>query len=185
MLRLSGTCVLSLACGSIAFCQVAATPATWIGTWSLSVPESDASNGEFLEITSTSGHLKITSYTVPSQREPSREEFNLSLDGKETVFPEGPRLSFKRIDDLTFDVTVRVNNQRFGNHTEEIHFVVSPDGNTLTETKTHTERAVVPDGIDQLNGAVIKTSKSVLVFEKLLFIPPAGPVFLRYVGVEP
>jgi hypothetical protein len=135
--------------------------------------------GETVVIASTPGHLKIGSDIVTSERGSSREELDLDIDGKETVFPEGPRLSFKRSDDTTFDVIISVNNKTFGNHLEKLHFTFSADGNRLTETKTHTEREVVSEGLDQSQGKVIRTSTSDLIFYKILFIPPAGPVFLR------
>lgn len=133
---------------------------------------------ETIVIASTPGHLKIGSDIVTSERGSSREELDLDIDGKETVFPEGPRLSLTRIDDTTFDVIISVNNKTFGNHIEELHFIFSHDGNKLTETKTHIEREAVPESLDQAQGKLIRTSTSDLVFYKILFIPPAGPVLL-------
>jgi hypothetical protein len=52
------------------------------------------------------------------------------------------------------------------NLSEVSRFVFSPDGRNLTETKTQTEREVVAEGADKSSGAVIKTSKFVLVFAK-------------------
>jgi hypothetical protein len=46
-------------------------------------------------------------------------------------------------------------------------FSFSSDGRTLTETKTQTEREVVLEGADQTTGAVIRSSTSVLVFDKI------------------
>jgi hypothetical protein len=46
-------------------------------------------------------------------------------------------------------------------------FVFSPDGKSLTETKTQTERAMVAEGADKSSGTVIKTSTSVLVFVRM------------------
>jgi hypothetical protein len=194
MRRLARICILTIVCGSVVFGQAAAVPARWIGTWALSPPESELGQdwgpnatiiGGTLEIAASSGRMKITGDAVTSERGSSQEEFDLNLDGSETVFLAGPRLSFKRIDDMTFDVIASVNNKKFGNHVGENHFVFSADGNMLTETKTHTEREVVPEGGDQTKGAVIRTSTSVLVFYKLLFIPPGGLVFLRYIRDQP
>ena len=50
---------------------------------------------------------------------------------------------------------------------EVSHFAFSPDGNTLTETKTQTFRKVVPEGVDQTTGAVLKTSTFVLAFYRV------------------
>jgi hypothetical protein len=186
MQRLSGICLFAVLCGSVASSQTAAVPSQWSGTWTLSLQESRMPAGvlgETMVITSTAGHLKIGSDVVTSVRGSSREELNLDIDGKETVFPEGPRLSLKRSDDTTFDIIISVNNKKFGNHIEEVHFVFSADGNKLTETRTHTEREVVPEGVDQAQGKVLRTSTSDLVFYKILFIPPAGPVFLRPMAV--
>jgi hypothetical protein len=88
----------------------------------------------------------------------------LSLDGRETV--AGPAsLSFRRIDDSTFDIISKLNT-RNNNIGEVSHFAISSDGRTLTETKTQTQREVVPEGADTTKGAVIKTSTSVLLFSK-------------------
>jgi hypothetical protein len=46
------------------------------------------------------------------------------------------------------------------------HFSM-PDGRSLTEMKTQTEREAVAKGADKSSGAVIKTSRSVLVFAKV------------------
>ena len=51
--------------------------------------------------------------------------------------------------------------------TKVSHFALSSDGRTLTETKTQTERELVPDSVDKTSGAVIKTSTFVLVFNRV------------------
>src|ERR1700693_5735182 len=132
MQRPAGICLLAVLCGSLASSQMAPVPPQWAGTWTLSLQESRMPAGvlgETVEITSRPGHLKIGSDVVTSERGSSREELDLDTDGKETVFPEGPRLSFKRSDDTTFDVIISVNNKKFGNHIERLHFVFSADGN--------------------------------------------------------
>jgi hypothetical protein len=93
------------------------------------------------------------------------EDSSLSLDGRETV--AGPvSLSFRRIDDSTFDIVgkVDISSRNLG---EVSRFSFSSDGRTLTETKMQTEREVVPDGVDKTTGAVIRISTSVLVFNKI------------------
>jgi hypothetical protein len=107
-----------------------------------------ASNGDNLDIAATSNCLLIT---VNSQA-----KLVLNLDGSETKSTEGPSLSFHRFDDRTFDVTLHVNNKASGNQVENIRYVLSADGNSLRETRPGTSR----------------------LFQKLLFIPPAGRVFL-------
>jgi len=186
MRSLAEICILTLVGGSVAFSQAGAVPAKWNGTWALGPQESAALNGSVvlsgtLEIQTTLGHMKITSDLVASEGGSSQETFELNLDGSETIFPEGPRLSFKRIDDLTFDVIASVNNKKFGNHLAKYDFVLSDDGSELTETITRTEREVVSDGENQSKGTLIGSSRSVLVFSKILFIPPAGRVFLKYI----
>ena len=131
-----------LAASSSAFGQVGPVPAKWIGTWA-------ASDGEILDIAATSSRLNLT---INSQ-----VKLLVNLDGSETVSPEGPRLSFQRIDDLTFDVTLRVNDKTLGSQVENIRFVLSADGTSLRETRKRTTR----------------------VFNKILFAPPAGRTFLR------
>jgi hypothetical protein len=46
-------------------------------------------------------------------------------------------------------------------------FVISSDGKTLTETKTQIYREVVSECVDPATGKVLKSSTSVLVFDKL------------------
>jgi hypothetical protein len=111
-----------------------------------------------LKIELTANDLKLTGDTVVGGK-PYHEETILSLDGKETVV--GPAsLAFKRIDDSAFDIVSKgtVGN---ANISELSHFSVSSDGGTLTETKTQTLRNGGPEG------AVIRTSTSVLVFKKM------------------
>jgi hypothetical protein len=46
-------------------------------------------------------------------------------------------------------------------------YVFSSDGSKLTATKIQTERALVPTGTDKSKGAVIRTSKFILLYDKL------------------
>jgi hypothetical protein len=59
---------------------------------------------------------------------------------------------------------VNIPNTNVG---EVSRFSFSSDDRTLTEAKTQTQREVVPEGADKTTGAVIKTSKFVLVFSKV------------------
>ncbi len=121
-----------------------------------------------MSIKQTAQEIRLSGETVFSDSNGSHsahDDNSLSLDGRETVV--GPiSLSFRRIDDSTFVIVskARINNRNFG---EVSHFSFSSDGRTLTETKTQTEREVVPEGVDKTTGAVIRTSTSVLVFSKI------------------
>jgi len=96
----------------------------------------------------------------------THDDNRLKLDGTATVI--GPvSLSFRRINDFAFEIisAIDIPDHNVG---EVSRFVFSPDGRTLTETKTQAEREVVAPGTDKSSGAVIKTSKFVLVFAKIL-----------------
>jgi hypothetical protein len=159
--------IFAILCGPFAFGQIATAPSSLDGTWALSPQDSHTPPGlkitsGTLDIASAAGRITITSI-VTSEHESFQQEFDLSLDGS------GRRVSFKRIDDTSFDVIVRVNNKTFGKYVEESHFVLSTNGDILTETISE---------VDPEIGTVLRTP-STLVFYNLLFIPPAGPVFLR------
>jgi hypothetical protein len=153
----------------------------WAGTWELDVPRS--SFGKILfagapadfallsqrtQLEQETDRLKVSAEIVYSDAGGTRkrhEEASFSLDGKETVI--GPAsLSFRRIDDSTFDILSQLNTTTT-NIGEVSHFAVSSDGQTLTETKTQTEREPAPKAPWKDSGAVISTSKFVLVFRKL------------------
>lgn len=162
--------IFGMLSGSLAFGQIATVPTGFEGTWALSPQDSNTSPrvkivGGSLDIASVSDRIKITSQIVTSEHESLQQAFDLSLDGN------GQRASFKRIDDTAFDVIVSVNSKKLGKHVEESHFVLSTDGDVLTETISEAD-------------PVVRTSL-ILVFHKLLFIPPAGPVFLRLVAPAP
>jgi hypothetical protein len=153
----------------------------WAGTWELDVQES--SFGKILfpgapvdftllsqraKLEQATDKLKMSADIVYSDAKgPHKvhEESSLSLDGRETVIGPGS-LSFRRIDDSTFDIISRLNTKNT-NLGEVSHFAVSSDGQTLTETKQQTEREAVPEGAEKNSGAVIRTSISVLAFRKL------------------
>jgi hypothetical protein len=153
----------------------------WVGTWELDVQKS--SFGKILfpgapvdfallsqrtKLEHATDRLKMSADIVYSDANGTHkvhEETGLSLDGQETV--TGPAsLSFKRIDDLTFDVISRLNAKKT-NVGEVSHFAVLSDGQTLTETKTQTERDAVSEATDKNSGAVMRTSVFVLVFRKV------------------
>jgi hypothetical protein len=87
----------------------------------------------------------------------------LEICGAETVI--GPvSFSVKPVYDSTFEIISKLKHS--DPILEEVsHFSVSSDGMKLTETKTQTEREVVPEGADK-PGAVIRSVTSVLVFGK-------------------
>ena len=180
MKLLVGICVLATACSSVVPGQETSVPARWLGTWTLNlqeskigpiwgpgVPESGLTViGQTAKIEVIAGRIKVTGDTVLSQLGATHEAYDVDLDRGESVIPGGSKISFKRIDDATFDIVVSVNNKALGNHVGENRFVFSADGKTLTETKTHTEREVAPDGSDPTKSAVIRSSTSVLVFHR-------------------
>lgn len=160
--------------------QTAAVPTKWVGTWALNVQKSTFGTillpgfagfkvgSQTISIKQTADEIRLSGETVFSDNNgshSSHDDSSLSLDGRETVV--GPvSLYFRRIDDFTFDIVskVSINNRNFG---EVSRFSFSSDGRTLTETKTQTEREVVLEGADQTTGAVIRSSTSVLVFDKI------------------
>jgi len=153
----------------------------WVGTWELDVQKSTfgkilfpgapvdfALLSQRTKLEHATDRLKMSAdivYSDATGTHKVHEETSLSLDGQETVI--GPAsLSFRRIDDSTFDIISRLNTKNT-NVGEVSHFAVSSGGQTLTETKIQTEREGVPEDAEKDSGAVIRTSTSVLVFRKL------------------
>ncbi len=170
-------------CGSALLSQTATVPAKWIGTWELNVSKSTfgkilvpgarsdlAIVSQRFSLEQTGQAIRLSGDTVMSDSSGShsgRDDTSLRLDGSETVLGSGAlSLSFRPIDASTFEVIskVDISNTNFG---EVSRFSFSSDGRTLTETKTQTVREVVPEGADKTTGAVIRTSKFVLVFNKI------------------
>jgi hypothetical protein len=180
MKLLVGICVLATACSSVVPGQETSVPTKWLGTWTLNLQESKLGpiwgpgiresgltvTGQTAKIEVIAGRIRITGDTVISQLGTSHEAYDVDVDRGESVIPGGPKTTFKRIDDATFDIVVSVNNKALGNHVGQNRFVFSSDGRTLTETKTHTEREVAPEGSDPTKSAVIRSSTSVLVFHR-------------------
>jgi hypothetical protein len=161
-------CALALA-GGAALGQTATVPSNWIGTWKLNAQKSTfgtilipgapagfAVVSQTLKIQPIAHDIRISGDTVYSDSSGSHsghDDNRLSLDGKQTV--AGPvSLSFRRIDNSEFDIISSFPAGN-GNMGEVCRFVFSPDGATLTETKTQTA------------GAAPKTSRFVLVFSKV------------------
>jgi hypothetical protein len=162
----SASLILTGVCGLAA--QTPIRPSNWVGTWTLDarkssfgkilvpgVPDDFAILGENVRITLTSQEIGFEADIITSpNNQTSHEDQRLSLDGREAAPAPGITLSFRRIDDSTFDVVgnVKTGNTRIG---EVSRFTFSPDGLTLTETKTQTETE--PQS---------RTSVSVLIFNK-------------------
>jgi len=173
--------VLTLVSSFALLSQTAVVP-KWVGTWKLNVQESIFGTILFpgapvdftllsqrAKLEQATDRLKISAdivYSDASGTHKVHEETSFSLDGQETVI--GPAsLSFRRIDDSTFDIISRLNTKNT-NVGEVSHFAISADGTTLTETKTQTQRETAHEGADKMTGAIIRTSKFVLVFSRLL-----------------
>jgi hypothetical protein len=151
--------------------QAQSTPARWIGTWALRPDRSTFDAGvtlasQTLRITQTDSELAVAGDTVlAGGTRSTHDESRLPLGGQEIAV--GPmRLSFRAGDASAFEVLSRVSTTVL-NVTEVSRFVVSPDGATLTETKTRTDREAVPPGADQATAAVTRTSTVVLAFSRV------------------
>lgn len=106
-----------------------------------------------------------TTFSAGGRSDARHEDIPVRLDGSPTDV--GPvSLSFRQIDNSEFEIisTLNVRNTNSG---EVSRYVFSSDGSKLTATKIQTERAPVPDGTDQSKGAVTRTSKFILVHDKL------------------
>jgi hypothetical protein len=181
MRTLLGICFLTVVGSSVVLGQSGFVPAKWLGTWALSLSESKLGqlwgpgvpeggltfSGQTLKLAVTPGRLKVVGETFTAEFGSLHDESDVNLDGTETVIAPGARISFVRIDDTTFDLIVKMNNQDVGNHVGENRFVFSADGKTLTETKVHTEREVVAERTDQTKGAIIRASTTVFVFHRI------------------
>ena len=106
-----------------------------------------------------------TTFSAGGGSDTRHERIPVRLDGSPTDV--GPvSLSLGRIDNSEFEIisTLNVRNTNFG---EVNRYVFSSDGSKLTAMKIQTERAPVPVGTDQSKGAVTRTSKFILVYDKL------------------
>jgi hypothetical protein len=178
--RLPGIAALIIImCSSAVVGYAGAAPAKWVGTWVLSVSESKirpflmpgvpldlAILGQTLRLEKTAKAIRLsgeTTFRVSGEKHSGHDDTSLDLDGTETVF--GPvSLSVRLVDDSTFEILSKVKPSN-PNLVEVSRFSVSSDGAKLTETKTQTEREVVPEDANKA-GAVIRVVTSVLVFGK-------------------
>ena len=170
---------LQAICGLAIVCNLfGQTPTkTWLGTWKLNLEKSDIGVpialaptlkivSQTLKVEERGEKLKLIGDTVLSDGTSSHDEFNVVLDGKETVLADGTTISAKRVDGNAFDIIVKVATN-VANVVGVNHFQFSTDGRILIETKVQTKRGVVPDGADPATGVLIGTSRSVLVFDKV------------------
>ena len=156
----------------LASAQNDTVPNTWLGVWKLNAAKSSFDERTLVKITdqtltisATQKELTIMGDTTLPDGRRVAETSKVQLDGTETVVAANVIASFKRIDDRSFELTITARIPA-GIGIGVNRFVFSSDGKTLTETKTQTLRAAVPKGNDPEKAAVIRTSKSVLVFEK-------------------
>jgi len=151
--RLAGICLFESVCFAV-LSQTGPVPARWTGAWVLNIQKSTF--GEILipgvpvdlkiirqtvGIEQTATDIRISGDTVVSDGSGSHsahEDNRLKFDGTAAII--GPAsLSFRRIDDFAFDILSALNIPDH-NLSEVSRFVFSPDGRSLTETKTQTER---------------------------------------------
>ncbi len=191
MKRFVVICALTMTCAAVVAAQAPPVPSRWLGAWALSVPESEPNQfwlpggpkgltltDQILEMAATPRHLKVAIETATAEQGSSREEFDFALDGKEAVSRGGERLSFKRIDDRTFDILISTNKEKLGSHVSECHFVFS-GRDKLTETTTHTDLEVASADKNQAAAPAMKTSTSILVFYRVAFVPRGSPTRFR------
>jgi hypothetical protein len=174
-------CVLAAAMNSASLAQLGSVPGQWTGTWKLDVKESTFGIvlvpgvpadfkilNQVLRIEQTPGGIRLagdTTFSAGGESETERDDNTLRLDGTPTDL--GPlSLSFRRIDNSTFEI-ISAANVPNSNVAEVSRYVFSPDGEKLVATKVQTERASVPPGTDKSKGAVIRTSKFILVYDKV------------------
>ncbi len=157
-----------------------AVPETWIGTWALSLQESQTEGipvHKTLEIQAIAEHITIKGDTTNADAG-FGDTFDLSLDGTQTKSKGSLRVSFTRIDDFSFDLVI-CRDAGCNDYTEQHHFAFSKDGERLAETKTFTDSpANYENKKSRANG-----KRPVLIFYKL-FIPRAGPTHLEPIAAH-
>jgi hypothetical protein len=156
-------------------CGFAQDPIDWIGTWKLDLEKSKqdfvalgpgvTAVGQTIKFELVDRKIKMTGNTNLSDGRTSNEVLLLSLDGSETAVSSGV-ISFRRISDTSFDITVQINTNGM-NATGLNHFLISTDGKILTETKTQILREPVSEGVEPMKGGVLKSSISVLIFNRV------------------
>ena len=169
-------CVLLMLLGPAVLQAQETNGGRWIGAWTLNVPQSTFGVplapgippgfmvvSQTLTIEQTAQQFRLFGETVYSDvggSHTAMDDNQLSLDGTPTR--RGPiSLTFRLLDNSTFDIVseVTLGARRLS---EVSHFSVSADGQTLTETKTQTERS--PGAATDTPGGTGRRSTSVLIF---------------------
>ena len=127
----------------LVFTAVAIAADNNVGTWRLNLAKSNYSPGPAPK----SQTLKIEAWGddgvtyaadgVGADGKPTHTEFQAKYDGKDYSFtgnPDADKLSYKRIDANTLEVTTTLK----GKNTTAVKVVVSGDGKTRTVTQTGT-----------------------------------------------
>jgi len=153
--------------------QVVDVPRAWLGVWKLNSEQStfDARasvvvQGQTLTIEAIGDALTLTGDTTLRDGRRVPEVARINLNGEPTIGPGGAVTVFKAIDRSTFDIIVTLTSPAIGEATGVNHFVFSPDGRSLVETKTQTLREAVPAGQGGPKGAEAAPVTSVFVFER-------------------
>jgi hypothetical protein len=159
--------------------QSGTLPENWVGVWRLDVAKSTFGNSLFpgapngLTIISQTLHIeqiekdiRLSGETVMTGAPgPAHDDIRLSLDGRPTA-AGGMAFFFKRDNDSGFDVISTVS-LRTGDIEEVSRFAYSPEGKTLTETKTQTQKPASPVDATKTSGPLTRSSKFILVFSRL------------------
>lgn len=179
MKPIAGICLFGTFCLTT-LSQTTPIPKRWTGRWILNIQKSTFGAilfpgvpvglkivGQTIRIEQIAMDIRLSGDTVmldSSGAHAAHDDNRLRLDGTPAIIGPGA-LSFRRVDDSTFEIisTVNIPNRNLG---EVSRFVFSSDGGELIETKTQSEREVVPKGTDRSAGVLIKTSKFLLVFAK-------------------
>ena len=175
MRRFARICPFVVAISFALYAQ-STVPAKWIGTWKLNISKSAFGMilvpgipadfkilNQTLKIEQATNGIGISGDTVfyaGGESQTDHDDNTLRLDGGSVS------LSFRRIDDSAFEIVSAVNDPN-ANVGEVSRYAFSADGSELTATKIQTERAPVPSGADKSKSAVIRTSKSILVYDKV------------------
>jgi hypothetical protein len=115
-----------------------------VGTWKMNLAKSKFSPANLAPKSSTSkieetadGGIKVTVDAVDADGKTIHYTFTAKYDGKDypvTGDPNRDMVSYKRIDDSTYDAT----SKKGGKVTTTTHIVISKDGKTRTLTVTGT-----------------------------------------------
>jgi hypothetical protein len=177
----AGICLFTIGISFAALGQVGTVPTKWTGTWKLNVKESTFGTilvpgvptdfrilSQTARIEQAANGIRISgdsTFFADGESSTRHEDLPLRLDGTPTNLANAS-FSFRRIDNSAFEIisTLNVPNTDVD---EVSRYVFSSDGSKLTATKIQTERALVPTSTDKSKGAVIRTSKFILVYEKL------------------